>query len=287
MLKVSFFGVRGSTPCSCSENERYGGNTACVLIEGDSDHRPIVFDLGTGLRFFGLTQPLDGTFSGVALVSHLHWDHVQGLPFFTPVLRAGAVLDLHVPAQAGGRSVEEVVGTFLSPPYFPIGIDDLPGTITFTEVHPGTFMLDDDTEVRAAWVPHIGPTIGYRVTRGGVSVAYISDHQQPGCYSTFVDPAVIELCRGVDLLIHDAQYTDEEFAARPHWGHCTIDYAIEVAAQSEVRRLALFHHDPLHHDDLIDAELRRVTPLAAERGISEVVAASEGLSLSLEPAVTR
>lgn len=279
--------MRGSTPCACAENQRYGGNTACVLIEGDAGHRPIVFDLGTGLRFFGLTQPQDGSFSGVALVSHLHWDHVQGLPFFTPVLKAGAVLDLYVPAQCDGCCVEDAVRTFLSPPYFPISIDALPGTIGFTEVRPGTFLLDEDTEVTAAWVPHIGPTIGYRVTRGGVSVAYVSDHQQPGSNATEVDPAVIELCRGVDLLIHDAQYTDEEFADRPDWGHCTIDYAVEVAAQAEVRRLALFHHDPLHHDELIDTHLPRAARAAAARGVEEVIAASEGLSVSLLAAAAR
>jgi len=286
-LIVTFYGVRGSTPCSCAENRRYGGNTACVVVEGDDQHRPIVMDLGTGLRFYGLTQPQDGTFSGIGLVSHLHWDHVQGLPFFTPVLKAGSEFDLYIPAQDDGRTVEEAMRTFLSPPYFPVTIDALPGRFSFTEVRPGTFPVDDDTQVTAAWVPHIGPTMGYRVSRGGFSVAYLSDHQQPGCRSTFVDPSVVELCRGVDLLIHDAQYTEGEFALRPDWGHCTVDYAVEVAVQSQAKRLALFHHDPGHHDSVIDEQCQRASHLAAAGGVGEVFAASEGMSVSLGEAVAR
>lgn len=252
-----------------------------MVVDGDDRHRPIVMDLGTGLRFFGLTQPQDGSFSGVGLVSHLHWDHVQGLPFFTPVLKAGARFDLFVPAQDDGRTVEEAMRTFLSPPYFPVSIEDLPGEFTFSEVHPGSFRLDDDTEVTTAWVPHIGPTMGYRITRGGVSVAYLSDHQQPGCGSTFVDPSVVELCRGVDLLIHDAQYTEGEFALRPDWGHCTVDYAVEVAVQAQAKRLALFHHDPGHHDGIIEEQCCRAARLAAAGGVDEVFAAAEGMTVSL------
>lgn len=256
-------------------------------MEGDDAHRPIVIDFGTGLRFFGLTQPQDGTFAGVGLVSHLHWDHVQGLPFFTPVLAPGASFDVYVPAQADGHDVYDTVRTFLSPPFFPVSIDDLPASFSFHEVRPGTFPLDDNTEVRAAWIPHIGPTVGYRITRGGVSIAYLSDHQQPGPQASFVDPTVIDLCRGVDLLIHDAQYTDEEFAAHPDWGHCTIDYAVEVAAQSGARRLALFHHDPNHCDEMLDEQGRRAAALAARRGVDEVIVASEGMSLSLAPSEAR
>lgn len=275
---MTFYGVRGSTPCSCPENQRYGGNTACVVVEAPGA-RPIIFDLGTGLRFYGLTQPQDGSFSGVALVSHLHWDHIQGLPFFPPVLRPGARLDVYGPRPDDGQSLTEAFHTFLSPPFFPVDIDALPGTFTFTEVADGSFDLEG-YRVTVASVPHVGPTVGYRLERDGVSVAYVSDHQQPGCFSTEVAPQVLELCRDVDLLIHDAQYTDDEFVPRHDWGHCTVDYAVEVAARSGARCLALFHHDPMHHDGMIDDLVRLAAKSGAARGVPEVVAASEGLVLS-------
>jgi ribonuclease BN (tRNA processing enzyme) len=276
--------VRGSTPCSDERLARYGGNTACVVVE-EAGHDPIVFDLGTGLRFYGV----DGCrcsaaepFRGTALVTHLHWDHVQGIPFFAPLLCEGAELDLYAPAQVG-EPLGDVVRGFLSPPYFPVEVDALPGEIRFHDTEPGTFLIGE-AQVTAAWVPHVGPTLGYRVELGGRSVAYVSDHQQPGVGSTEVDPAVVELCRDVDVLIHDAQFDDEEFAQRTDWGHCTVEYAVEVAAQSGCSTLVLFHHDPSHHDGRVDELLVDARRMAEARGVPEVVAAHEGLTLALPPA---
>ncbi len=276
--------MRGSTPCSCESLSRYGGNTSCVVVESD-DHDPIVLDLGTGLRFFGLNRPFDEPFQGSALVTHLHWDHVQGLPFFSPLLAPGARLDLYAPAQEG-VALEEAVRGFLSPPYFPVGIDDLPGEIVFHDTEPGEFKVDGAL-VSAAWVPHCGPTLGYRVTSGDVTVAYVSDHQQPGLGSTQVDPDVLDLGRGADVLIHDAQFDDLEFSMRSDWGHCTVDYAVEVAAQAGAHTLVLFHHDPSHTDVRVDELLAHARTLGARRGITEVLAASEGLALSFDQARAR
>lgn len=285
VLNVTFYGVRGSTPCSDERLSRYGGNTACVVID-QPGHQPIVFDLGTGLRFYGIEScgcpSATVPFRGTALVTHLHWDHVQGIPFFAPLLCDGAELDLYAPAQEG-ESLGEVVRGFLSPPYFPVEVDALPGEIRFHDTEPGSFRVGDAL-VTAAWVPHVGPTLGYRVELGGRSVAYVSDHQQPGVGSTEVDPAVLELCRDVDVLIHDAQFDDAEFAQRSDWGHCTVEYAVEVAAQAGCRTLVLFHHDPSHHDVRVDELLVEARELAAARGVPEVVAAHEGLTLSLVPA---
>jgi phosphoribosyl 1,2-cyclic phosphodiesterase len=256
-----------------------------VVVEHPG-RRPIILDLGTGLRFFGMTQPQDGSFDGIALVSHLHWDHVQGLPFFSPVLVAGARLDLYAPAPDDGTTLSDAIHTFLAPPFFPVTVDALPGTFTFTEVQPGSFEVDG-AEVTVAEVPHVGATVGYRVERDGVSVAYVSDHQQPGCGRMEVEPAVVDLCRGVDLLIHDAQYTDDEFATRPDWGHCTVEYAVNVAAQAQARCLALFHHDPLHSDQLLDELGAFAGRLAARSGVPEVVVAAEGMKISLSAAAAR
>jgi len=245
------------------------------------DRDPIILDLGTGLRFYGLTQPCDGSFRGTALVSHLHWDHVQGIPFFAPVLVAGAEMDVYAPAQEGA-TLGETVRAFMSPPYFPVEIDALPGTFRFHEVSDGVMDIAG-VKVAVATVPHIGPTVGYRVEHGGVTLAYVSDHQQPGIDSTSIAESVLDLCEGVDLLIHDAQFDREEFARKATWGHCTVDYAVEVAARSGAKRLALFHHDPAHTDQRIDELLAEASASALARGVEEVIAASEQLTVSLTP----
>jgi phosphoribosyl 1,2-cyclic phosphodiesterase len=278
-LRVTFYGVRGSTPCSCERNKRYGGNTACVALESPGCD-PIVLDLGTGLRFWGQTQPTDGSFRGHALVTHLHWDHVQGLPFLVPINRRGAELDIYGPPEDAGLSLEGAFGEFMRPPYFPVRIADLAGEVRFHTLADGDHVIGD-AKVRSRLIPHIGPTNGYRVEMDGLSVAYIPDHQQPVDGSFAIAPSVLELCDGADLLIHDAQYTPEEFAVKAPWGHCTVGYAVHIAREAGVSRLALFHHDPDHSDDQVDRLLAeaRVHPSAV--GLTEIVAAEEGLTLAL------
>ena len=278
-LNVTFYGVRGSTPCPAESNRRYGGNTACVALEVAGED-PIVLDLGTGLRFFGETQPVDGSFSGTALVTHIHWDHVQGLPFFVPVDRPGATLDIYGPAQVG-ETLEHAFDQLMRPPYFPVRAADLRGTIRFHDVDDGNMAIGD-AKVQVRPVPHCGPTNGYRIDRDGVSVAYVSDHQAPADGSMDVAESVLELCDGVDLLIHDAQYTPDEFREKAHWGHCSVDYAVHVAEQAGARRLALFHHDPSHADEQVDAMLCRARSVANRGCLDEVLAASEGLTISFE-----
>lgn len=278
---MTFWGVRGSTPCPCDDNRRYGGNTACVSLESPGAD-PLVLDLGTGLRFWGQTMPADGSFHGHAFVTHLHWDHVQGLPFFAPINCPGATLDVYAPGQ-DDATVADAFDEFMRPPYFPVRASDLFGDIRFHDVN------DVDMEVGSARVkvrdvPHVGATNGYRFEIDGVVVAYISDHQEPLDGRGRVAPSVLELCEGADLLIHDAQYTADEFAVKSNWGHCTVDYAVQVAAEAGVRRLALFHHDPAHHDAIIDDLLVHARRRAVELGVEEVTAASEGTTFVLSPA---
>jgi phosphoribosyl 1,2-cyclic phosphodiesterase len=278
-LDVTFYGVRGSTPCGCDANRRYGGNTSCVVVRAEG-HAPFVFDLGTGLRFFGETQPLDGSFRGTTFVTHLHWDHVQGLPFFVPVLRPGASMTIFGPRPEDGRTLREAFDGLMSPPYFPVTVADLPGDIRFEGLEEGWFEVDG-ARVLARAVPHTGLTYGFRLEVGGAAVAYISDHQQPHDGSFAIPPGVQELVAGADLLIHDAQYTPEEFERKRTWGHCTPEYAVEIARQGGVRTLALFHHDPAHDDDFLDA-LAASQPRHAHG--PKVIVAAEGMRLQLRPA---
>jgi phosphoribosyl 1,2-cyclic phosphodiesterase len=242
-----------------------------------SGEEPIIFDLGTGLRAFGDTQPLDGSFAGTALVTHIHWDHVQGLPFFPPADRPGARLSVYGPQQDEG-TLRDVIDDFMRPPYFPVKVGDLRGEFVFHEVLKDDFTVGS-AQVSARPVPHVGPTVGYRVTWHGRVVTYISDHQAPLDLEGVAEP-VLELAEAADVLVHDAQYTPAEFAEKSHWGHCTIDYAIRVAREAGVRQLVLFHHDPAHSDDRLDQLLAAARASVGGEDL-EVVAAFEGLSIPL------
>jgi phosphoribosyl 1,2-cyclic phosphodiesterase len=270
--------VRGSTPCHGEDTRRYGGNTSCVSVDAPGEV-PLVFDLGTGLRYFGHGMPHDGSFHGVCLLTHLHWDHTQGLPFFVPTLRDGARFDIYAPEQEDGRSVAEVFSTMIRPPVFPVELEALPGAFTFRDVSDDAFRIGG-YEVLSRLVPHVGNTVGYRLTWQGRTVVYISDHQQPYDGSMAMSDGVRELCDGADLLIHDAQYTAEEFVQKNTWGHCTVEYALWVAAECRVKNLVLFHHDPAHHDDVLDE--MGTCALAAGRALGlDVVSAREGMVVDL------
>ncbi|HEX2576534.1 MAG TPA: MBL fold metallo-hydrolase [Aquihabitans sp.] len=279
MVNITFWGVRGSTPCPCDANRRYGGNTACVSLEAPGLD-PVVFDLGTGLRFYGDAVVGDEPFRGLALVTHLHWDHVQGLPFFVPIHQAGASLEIC--GRSGEGSLRGAFEEFMRPPFFPVRPDDLLGDIRFRDVADTSFDWGR-AHVTVADVPHTGATNGYRVEVDGVVVAYVSDHQEPVAGGP-IAPSVLELCRDADLVIHDAQYEADEFARKSDWGHCTVAYAVRVAAEAGAKRLALFHHDPSHGDDVVDRLRVEAEALAIGTSIVEVVAAAEGLTVALEAA---
>jgi phosphoribosyl 1,2-cyclic phosphodiesterase len=277
MLNATFYGVRGSTPCSCDQTRGFGGNTSCVLVE-IPDEAPIICDLGTGVRYLGRDMSERGLvagFTATALISHLHWDHIQGLPFFLPVLQAGSRLEIVGPSQVDS-SIEERFNQFVRPPAFPVAINDLPGEIVFRDAADETLQIGS-ASVHCFGVEHVGPTNGYRIDVGDASLAYISDHQQPLDGSLDVPDDVVEACDGVDILVHDAQFDAEEFAARSDWGHCTPDFALELARRCRARRLVLFHHDPAHDDAWVRATVDRIQ---ADAGPNiEIIGASEGLCL--------
>lgn len=277
-MRVTFHGVRGSFPCSSPYSHRYGGSTACVALQVDGEP-PILLDMGSGLpQLEASISGDDGPpFRAAALVTHLHLDHVQGLPFFPAVHRPGTELDVYGPRQEEG-TLRDAFARLVAPPYFPLALDEILGDIRFHDVTDEAFEIGR-AAVLARPVPHVGPTVGYRVTWAGGTLAYVSDHQAPPGLDT-VDDAVLELCDGVDLLIHEGQYTRDEFEAKANWGHCTLDYAVRVAVEAGARRLCVFHHDPWRTDDELDALVAE-----ARRGIGgateEVLAAAEGMTLTV------
>lgn len=276
-MEITFYGVRGSTPCAGESTRRYGGNTACVVLRS-SGAEPILLDLGTGLRYFGEDHPADTPLHAHALVTHLHWDHVQGLPFCRPLLREGSSLTVHGPSH-DGVGFDTGFDALMRPPFFPVTRAELPGTIVLHTLVEGVHTIAGAT-VTALSVPHTDTTFGYRIERDGRSVAYVSDHQQSADGES-IDDAVVQLCSGVDVLIHDAQFTPDEYALKSDWGHCTIGYAVRVAERSNVGRLVLFHHDPSHDDDMLDGLLGEARAMAAASGL-DVIAAHEGLTLAID-----
>jgi phosphoribosyl 1,2-cyclic phosphodiesterase len=281
-VRITYFGVRGSCPCSSDRYRRYGGNTSCVLVEVAGE-LPLIIDLGTGLRALGdhLQAPRSATGAPLranVLLSHLHYDHVLGLPFFSPMRHPDAVVDVYGPAQEDGLG--ETLDSMVRPPFFPVHMAQFQGTFRFHELGETDEFAIGAVKVKVRSIPHIGRTLGFRLEADDRVLAYLSDHQAPLDLRT-IDPNVLELCDGADLLLHDAQYTEDEFAALPDWGHSTPNYAVRVARESGAKRLALYHHDPAHSDDEIDRMLREARDLAADTGALDVDAATEGSTVDL------
>jgi ribonuclease BN (tRNA processing enzyme) len=246
------------------------------------DEPPIVLDLGTGLRplghaleeRYGLDNPVEVT----AFLTHLHWDHIIGLPFCTPLLRQGGRMDVYGPPQDGG-SLHDIIDRVVKPPFFPVQVKELQGKIEFHEVTDDVIAVGS-AKVTVRQVPHVGTTLGFRIEDGDSTLAFVSDHQAPDDRAR-VDAAVLELCDRADLVVHDAQYTEEEFRAKATWGHSTIGYAVHVAATAGARKLALFHHDPRHTDDDLDLLLGQAQAADDARRLDGVIAAREGLVVDL------
>jgi phosphoribosyl 1,2-cyclic phosphodiesterase len=278
---VTFFGVRGSCPCSGAGYLRYGGNTSCVSV-AIGDEPPIVLDLGTGLRPLGREiethTSAESRVEMTALLTHLHWDHIIGLPFCTPLLGFNSHMAVYGPPQVGG-TLHDLIDRVVIPPFFPVQVKELHGTIDFHEVDDGDLVIGS-AKIQVRRVPHVGTTLGFRIEADGAAVAFVSDHQAPADRRT-VATSVLELCEGADLVIHDAQYTEEEFVAKATWGHSTVDYAVHVAAEAGAHRLALYHHDPDHTDDVLDRLVEQARSAPGSSRLDSVVAAAEGLTVEL------
>jgi phosphoribosyl 1,2-cyclic phosphodiesterase len=266
---------------------RYGGNTSCVEVRLDDDSL-VIFDAGTGIRALGqalLAQP--GPVRAHLFLSHAHWDHIQGIPFFTPAYIAGTELTILGP-EHGRLTLEKVVTGQMRSPYFPIPMHAMAAKIEFVKLGDGSKVaLPNGATVEARLVNHPGCTLGYRLTANRKVLAYTTDNEPFGDVAAsrhLVKPSRhVSLVRSADLLIQDAQYTPEEYA--PHrvgWGHSTYLDALHIAQQAHAKRLVLFHHDPSHSDAEVDAIVARCQEQIVQRGVEiECLGAAEGAVLVL------
>lgn len=246
-MKLWLLGTRGSTPAPGPDFVRFGGHTSCVAVVPDgADEATLVMDAGTGIRM--LTDRLASpAFHGSILLSHLHWDHIEGLPFCRALDQDDTRVDIYAPDQLG-LSGHELLARTMSPPSFPIFPDGMHGTWNFLTIGAGQQQVET-FRVTVADIAHKGGrTLGYRVEDDSGSFAYLPDH----CPSQGVTDEAIELIRGVDVLLHDAQFLENERAIAEDYGHATIDEAVNLATTAEVGRLVLFHHSPVRTDAALD-----------------------------------
>jgi phosphoribosyl 1,2-cyclic phosphodiesterase len=252
-VRVKVWGARGSIPSPGPETTRYGGNTSCLQVTL-SDGSVLVLDAGTGIRNLGLML------AGVAprlhiLLTHLHLDHIQGLMFFAPCFRPQSELVIWGPASPEA-SLEDRIARYISAPLSPVEVRELPCSVSFREA-PATEWEIGPARLRAASVAHRGPTLGYRITDGDTSLCYIPDHEPAlGADLSSLPPEWIsgyDLACGASLLVHDCQYSDDEYPDHLGWGHSGLTDSLTFARRVEARKTLLFHHDPMHSDDRLDA----------------------------------
>ena len=276
-MKVTYRGVRGSVPSPGRRTLRYGGDTPCVVLE----HGPsrLILDAGSGLRALGrdLAQEEEGDVD--LLLSHVHWDHIQGLPFFAPMYSERWTIRVYGP-QPDTTSLAQALALQMAPPYFPLHFAGNARRLLVTELsleprHIGPF------EVRSVLLRHPGRTFGYRIrpSGGGPSVSYLTDNEL-GTSHTW--GALVTFLRDTDVLVHDAMFTQREADARVGWGHSSIERVVDLAVAAGVKRVTLFHHDPNRSDDELDRLLEGARERAARIQTSLTVdAAIEGRSLEL------
>jgi phosphoribosyl 1,2-cyclic phosphodiesterase len=254
-MQITFWGTRGSIPAPGPDTMRYGGNTSCVEVRLH-DGTLIVFDAGTGIRPLGkalLAQP--GPVRLYLFLSHMHWDHIQGLPFFAPAYIEGTELCILGP-RGGHASLEQSICDQMRSPYYPIPMHAMAAHIRFVELSEGSIFELPGATVTVGVLNHPGRSLGYRLSAEGHVLVYATDNEPfgtaPASQHLVEPPQLLHLMQHADILIHDAQYTPEEYPQHLGWGHSTYVDALQVAQQAEVKKLVLYHHDPNHSDVTID-----------------------------------
>ncbi len=299
--RLKLWGVRGSIPVPGASTVRYGGNTTCVEIRADGEI--IVLDAGSGIRALGVAlekefgeRPVKLTL----LITHTHWDHIQGFPFFLPAYNQKN--QIHVLGYEGARAgLATILAGQMETPFFPVSLRDLPSNIAIEELKEMEFSIGK-VQVQAKFANHPGICAGYRLTTSGGSIAFFPDNEpyellklhiadrdhssleDAGVFAKAERQKLIDFLGGCDVLMLDSQYTDDEYQRHIGWGHGSLSRVVSIALEAKVRKLILFHHDPSHDDKVIDDMLERARLLVVESGLPlEVEAAQEGAEVWLAP----
>lgn len=301
-MKIKFWGTRGSIATPGMDTVKYGGNTSCVEV---SDGKTLViFDAGTGIRPLGMDLlkrfPKGTPVRGHIFISHFHLDHIQGFPFFTPVYVSGNSFTIYG-CEGAGKKLENIFVGQMAPEYFPVTLKEMPAEMKFVQLTTRPVQVNGWT-VYPTYVNHPGLALGYRLEAGPKKVAYVTDNEpfryllrHQGNLNPIYedldagnvalereDKNLVEFIKGVDVLVHDAQYTIDEYKAKLSWGHSFYEFAMEIAIQAQVKQLVLFHHDPMRHDKELDEILKRCQDFVAKRKSPlKVMAAYEGLELDI------
>jgi phosphoribosyl 1,2-cyclic phosphodiesterase len=272
-VKITFWGVRGSIPCPARTHVYFGGNTSCVHVSVGGEE--IVLDAGTGIRGLGRSFQRRGIQRATLLLSHTHWDHICGFPFFTPAYDPGwsmRVLAGHLPRQGGIRSV---LASQMTDPMFPVPLEAMRGAMSYEDFAGGdTFKLGSEVLIKTTPLRHPNGAVAYRIEHGGVSFCYVTDTEHiPGT----PDDGILDLIEGADLVVYDSTYTDEEFPRHIGWGHSTWQEGVRLCQAASVERLGIFHHDPDHDDAFM-----RGVALEAKRSFKGAFVVREGRSVRLD-----
>jgi len=288
-MLVRFWGTRGSLAKPGPDTVRYGGNTSCIEVRSSSGTL-VVIDCGTGAHGLGqaLMKEPNQPIRGHLLISHTHWDHIQGIPFFAPLLEPGNEWDIYAPLSLS-QSIQDTLAGQMQYTYFPVTIESLGAKIKYHDLLEGVFQVGDIT-VRSRYLNHPALTLGYRLDADGVSIVYSCDHE-PYSHPPLTDKIELRnqdrrhanFLRDADLVIHDAQYTAAEYADKTGWGHSTAEYAVDICNAVGVKQLALTHHDPMRDDNAVDQIVDAMRArLNSSRQPLHVFAAAEGETIELE-----
>jgi len=304
MFFVRFWGVRGSIPCPGPDTVKYGGNTTCIEIRADK--RLIIIDLGTGAKpladFLLANDSKQGPLDIDIFITHTHWDHIMGFPMFAPVFVPGTKLRIRGPVSYNDDTLASIIGDQLSYRYWPIRQSELSAKIEYKELKEISVDLGDGLKVRTKYLNHPILSLGYRFEYQGKSIVTAFDHEpfrnlfptdpQDPNYSEEAafegeeaakeeNEKMLDFCKGADILIHDAQYTAEEYEKHLGWGHSSYNYAMEVASQSKVKKLVFFHHDPNYKDKKLESIEEQCKNDARYKLGLEIIMAREGLKIEV------
>ena len=297
--RIKFWGTRGSIAVPGPETLRYGGNTACVELRADGEI--IVLDAGSGIRPLGIA--LDREFQArpirlALLITHAHWDHIQGFPFFKPAYDSKNEIRIFG-FDGAGATFREIMTEPMKSPFFPITMRELSARTDINKLNEMKFSLGK-LDIHAAFVNHPGVCVGYRIFTSSGSVAFLPDHEP---YEFFLHSArgkqlspeeakeiaaeqraeLVQFLRGSDILILDSQYTDQEYETHIGWGHGSISSAVALAMEAEAQTLLLFHHDPSHNDEMVDTMVESARELAMKSGSHlEIIGAQQGSEVLIE-----